>query len=85
MGLRCCKDKGDYKVDMMKTLTQVQEAAITKLDQPRSSLRRYQKYSGSVYRWYRQQLTSIGYTDLATIRDTWRDVTETLNLRRNAE
>ncbi len=78
---------------MTKSLIQIQEAAIAKLDVSRSSERRYAKLRGSVARWFDKEIAKIGYApaemnDHATRAQRnamWQDVLDMFNLQRNAE
>lgn len=71
----------------MKTLIQIQDAAIAKLDVTRSSDLRYKAYRASVARWFRKELAKIGYTprndtSRLLIEAIWQDVKDMSELSR---
>ena len=69
----------------VRTLIQIQDEALAKLDTTRSSARRYLKWQGSVHRWYRAEIAKIGIVDTFptyTARATWRDVLDIASLHK---
>jgi len=71
----------------MKTLIQVQEQAIAKLDVSRTSERRYLKLRGAVNRWYIAEVAKLGITNELPkylAEATWRDVLDMAALHREA-
>ena len=63
------------------SLTTLQDEALTKLRQPRSSPKRYARYQRSVFLWYFRKLANLGFTTIEICR-TWRDVTDMRDLHR---
>ncbi len=45
----------------MKTLIQIQDQALSKLNVSRSSDRRYLNLKGSVHRWYIAEIAKLGF------------------------
>jgi len=74
----------------MKTLIQIQDEALSKLNVSRSSDLRYNKLQRSVYRWYVAQIAKLGIVGNDaqghSIPDaTWRDVRDMAALNALAE
>ena len=72
----------------MKTLTQIQDEALAKLDVSRSSERRYLKLQGAVQRWYIAEVAKIGIANTLPNRylanRTWSDVLDMAALHRES-
>ena len=64
----------------MNTLIGVQEAALTRLAEPRSSAKRHARFRGVVRREYAERLSMLGFDEPA-IRATWRDVVDMFELQ----
>lgn len=73
----------------MKTLTQIQDEALRRLNGTRSSERRYIKLCGSVHRWYIAEIAKIGVVDTSEnkylAQATWIDVLNMNALRKACE
>lgn len=72
----------------MKTLIQIQDEALSRLNVSRSSERRYLKLRGSVWRWYRSEVAKIGITDTPPTFQaarTWYDVLDMAELHKSVE
>lgn len=73
----------------MKTLIQIQDEALAKLNVTRSSERRYARLRKSVRCWYYKQLAKIGYiprndTMRLVIAAMWQDVRDVSELNKLA-
>lgn len=68
----------------MKTLIQIQDAALSKLAESRSSELRYLKLKGAVRRGYLREIAKLEITGQLA-QATWRDVWDMAVLQREAE
>ena len=69
----------------MRTLIALQDEAIAKLHQPRTSERRHARYRCVVYRWYAAELDKLMPKSRQYLAASWTDVLDMWKLQRDAE
>lgn len=69
----------------MVTLVTLQDEAIARLHQPRTSERRHLKYRCVVRRWYAAELDKLMPASRQYLAASWQDVLDMWKLQRDAE
>ena len=64
----------------MKSLTQIQDAAIAKLGEERSTPCLHKRWRKAVYRWHQRELLALGFS-LDQICDSWKQILDMIVLR----